>query len=230
MNKKINKFENKIKYKFNSKSNILLAFSHSSFTNENKDKKLQSNERLEFLGDSILNLLITEYLYFNYPNLSEGELTKARANIVCESSLFNCANNINIGEYLFLGKGEELTGGRSRPSILSDCFECVVGAIFIDGGIENARKFIINQMKSLIEDSATGSMFIDYKTELQEIIQRNNKNTIVYEIVDMKGPDHDKMFMCQVKVCDSVLGNGEGKTKKESEQSAAKSVLLKEKT
>ncbi|MCX7711045.1 MAG: ribonuclease III [Clostridia bacterium] len=224
---KLSQFENLIDYQFKDKSNLILALTHSSYANEFKDEKLTSNERIEFLGDSILNLIISEYIYFKYPKLSEGEMTRARAAIVCEQSLVRCSNNIGIGNYLLLGKGEELTGGRTRISILSDAFEAVIGAIYTDGGMEKAKLFVMSQMKHLIEDSMNGVVFMDYKTQLQEKIQKFSDHKIQYEILEEKGPDHNKIFVSQVKVSDEIMGTGEGRSKKEAEQSAAKSALEK---
>ncbi len=224
--KDFDQLENKISYMFKNKKNLILAMTHSSFANENKNAKLQSNERLEFLGDAVLNIVISEYIYLKFANLTEGEMTKARASIVCEQSLMKCANNIGIGSFLMLGKGEELTGGRMRPSILSDAFEALIGAIYLDGGMKNAKQFILGQMEKLIHDSINGAVFMDFKTQLQEIIQKEGDSKIVYEIIDEKGPDHEKVFVAQVKVSDRVIGKGNGKSKKEAEQAAARVALM----
>jgi len=220
-------FEKTIGYRFKLKRNLVLAFTHSSYANESKSKEIRSNERLEFLGDAVLNLVISEYIYNSCPEMTEGEMTKSRAVIVCESSLAKCANNINIGKFLLLGKGEELTGGRTRISILSDSFEAVIGAIFIDGGIKPAKNFILKQMQQIIHGSVHGTLFMDYKTELQELVQKNGEKKIVYEKIEESGPDHNKVFVLQVKVDGNVLGVGTGKTKKEAEQNAAKIALEK---
>ncbi len=225
--KNVSQLENVIDYTFKNKKNILLAMTHSSFANENKNVKLSSNERLEFLGDAVLNIVISETIYLKYSNLAEGEMTKVRANIVCEPSLMKCANEIRIGSFLLLGKGEELTGGRTRTSILSDAFEALIGAIYLDGGMKNAKAFIHSRMGKLIEDSVKGFIFLDFKTQLQEMVQKDGEKKIVYEIIDEKGPDHEKMFVAQVKVMDKVLGVGNGKSKKEAEQAAARSALEK---
>ncbi len=227
--KNIEKLENKISYKFKDKDNIILALTHSSYANEFKNEKLVSNERLEFLGDSILSVVVSENIYKNYSQLSEGEMTKFRANVVCEASLEHCAHNLNIGKYLLLGKGEELTGGRKRTSILSDAMEALIGAIYIDGGFDCAKEFVLNQMKEFIVDSIKGEIFMDYKTQLQEIAQKNNEQKISYEIIEEKGPDHNKLFVSQVKLDNQVIGVGEGRTKKEADQMAAKSFLDKTK-
>lgn len=227
LKKKINKLEKIIDYGFKDIDNVILALTHSSYANEFKEQKLKSNERIEFLGDSILNLIISEKIYFGFPKLSEGEMTRVRASIVCEQSLMQCADKINIGEYLLLGKGEELTGGRKRTSILSDSFEALIGAIYTDSGFDSARKFVMNQMKDTIDDAVKGFTFHDYKTQLQEIVQKSSDNRITYEILVEKGPDHNKVFVSQVKISDEVMGTGEGRSKKEAEQNAAKAALDK---
>jgi len=224
---KIAALEEKISYEFKNKDNLIRALTHSSFANENKHNKFVSNERLEFLGDAVLNVIISEKIYTQYSNLSEGEMTKARSTIVCETSLVNCANAIGISQYLLLGKGEELTGGRQRHSILADAFEAIIGAIYIDGGIESARSFIESTMSSIIEDAVKGYSYQDYKTQLQEKVQSKGNEKITYELIEEKGPDHDKTFITQVKINDQVMGIGKGKTKKEAEQHAAFLALEK---
>ncbi|WP_432665135.1 ribonuclease III [Wukongibacter baidiensis] len=218
-------FEEIINYKFKNKEFLYEALTHSSYANEKKFKKCNHNERLEFLGDSILGLVISDYLFINYPDLPEGELTKTRAKIVCETTLSNCAKSINLGEYLMLGKGEDATGGRQRPSLLADAFESIIGAIYLDGAIDSSREFILTTMKVVIKDALTGKIFIDYKTRLQELIQNDSNVKITYEIIDEKGPDHNKTFYTHVKRNNKVLGHGKGKSKKESEQNAAKMAL-----
>jgi ribonuclease III len=225
--KNLDKFEEIINYKFIDRVNIITALTHSSYANENKSEKLEFNERLEFLGDAVLNIAISEKIFKKQYGFAEGELTKIRANIVCEPSLEKCANEINIGEFLLLGKGEELTGGRRRTSILSDAFEAVIGAIYIDSGMENAKKFIYKHMKSLIDGSVKGDISLDYKTQLQEVIQKDSEAKISYEVIEEKGPDHNKIFVSQVKIKEVVVGVGEGRSKKEAEQSAAKKALEK---
>ncbi len=220
-------FEKKIQYSFKNKENLILAWTHSSYANEYKSEKLVSNERLEFLGDSVLSVVISENIYNNYSHLTEGEMTKFRANVVCEASLEKCANRLKVGQYLLLGKGEENSGGRKRTSILSDAVEALIGAIYIDGGFENAKMFVLNQMKKIIDESIKGKIFMDYKTQLQEIIQKSNEQRITYEIIEEKGPDHSKVFVSQVKLDNKVISVGEGRTKKEAEQMAAKASLKK---
>ncbi|MEG1141527.1 MAG: ribonuclease III [Clostridia bacterium] len=220
---KIDEFEKIINYKFEKKEYILEALTHSSYSNENKNYDF--NERLEFLGDSVLSIVISDYLFNNETELPEGELTKLRANIVCEESLSDVASEINLGEYILLGKGEDATGGRQRISILADAFEAVIAAIYLDGGIENARTFILNYMENIICDSRKGRIFRDYKTHLQEVLQGKGESNIWYKLVDEKGPDHNKRFIMQVGTNENVLGTGEGKSKKEAEQLAAKVAL-----
>lgn len=223
---KIEEIEKNINYFFTNKENLILALTHSSFANEHK-KSLKSNERLEFLGDAILNFTIAEFIFKEYPNLPEGEMTKYRANIVCESSLVICANNLHLGEYILLGRGERKNGGKNRTSILSDAFEALVGAIYIDSGIDRVRIFIKDQLSTIIENSINGVIFMDYKTRLQEIIQRTGDHRIIYDIISEIGPDHNKSFRVQVVVGNDVLGYGQGKNKKEAEQQAAKEALEK---
>ncbi len=227
LNEKISEFEKEIGYTFKNKDNAVLALTHSSYANENKHEKVQSNERLEFLGDAVLNIVISESIYTRHSELAEGDMTKVRANIVCEATLIKCSENLHIGDYLLLGKGEELTGGRSRISILSDAFEAIIGAIYIDGGMDKAREFIFRNMHHIIEDAVKGTLFLDFKTQLQEMVQKGNDCRIVYEIIDEKGPDHNKVFVTQVKVNNEVMGSGTGKSKKEAEQNAAKSAIEK---
>lgn len=221
----IEKFEKIINYKFENKEYILEALTHSSYSNENR--KYNFNERLEFLGDSVLGIVISDYLFIEEKKLPEGELTKLRANIVCEESLSEVAKEIELGVHMLLGKGEESTGGRQRISILADAFEAVIAAIYLDGGIENARKFILKYMKKIISDSRKGKIFRDYKTHLQEILQEKGENSINiwYKLIEEKGPDHNKLFIMQVGMNDTILGTGEGKSKKEAEQLAARIAL-----
>ena len=223
--KDLNMLEQKIGYTFINKAHLIKALTHSSYANENKHEKLQCNERIEFLGDAVLNIAISEKIFMKEFGFAEGEMTKVRANIVCEASLEKCANEIKIGEYLLLGKGEEITGGRRRTSILSDAVEALIGAIYIDSGLESAKKFIYTHMKELIEGSIKGTIFSDYKTQLQEKVQKDIESKIEYEIVEQKGPDHNKIFVSQVKLNDIIAGIGEGKSKKEAEQNAAKIAL-----
>ena len=218
-------FEQKINYEFKNKEYILEALTHSSYSNENKNYPF--NERLEFLGDSVLSIVISDYLFKKESKLPEGELTKIRANIVCEESLSEVSKNIHLGKYMLLGKGEEATGGRERISILADALEAVIAAIYLDGGIKCAREFILTNMEKIINDSIKGKIFRDYKTCLQEVLQSNGENNIWYKLIEEKGPDHNKRFVMEVGINDTVLGVGEGKSKKDAEQVAAKCALDK---
>ncbi len=227
MNKlRINELENKINYNFKQQDILIEALTHSSYANEKKRSKY--NERLEFLGDSVLGIIISDFLFKNYPELPEGDLTKTRAKIVCEPTLAECAKSIDIGQYLLLGRGEEVTGGRSRTSILADAFEAIIGAIYLDSDLYSAYEFVKFIMKDIIVDAVKGKIFIDYKTKLQEIIQNQGNNTLIYEIVNEDGPDHNKTFHTQVKMNNDIIGFGTGKSKKESEQNAAKMALRRE--
>lgn len=217
--------EKLIRYEFKDRNNLLLALTHSSYANEIKSRGLKHNERIEFLGDAVLNIIISENIFTSLPEYSEGELTKIRASIVCESSLMMCANTINLGEQLLLGKGEELTGGRTRSSILCDAFEALIGAIYVDGGLESTRRFVLKHMSEIIKDSIEGTIAKDFKTQFQEIIQKDSDKKITYEIVNEKGPDHNKQFIARVSVDSQLLGEGEGKSKKEAEQNAAREAI-----
>lgn len=218
-NREIKSFEKKINYFFNNKSLLKQALTHRSFVNEKKNYTIGHNERLEFLGDAVLELIVSDYLYKEYTNLKEGELTKLRASIVCELSLAEAARRINIGTYLYLGKGEELTGGRERDSILCDVFEAIIGAIYIDSNIDNARTYVYDHL--LCHITKNHHSFIDYKTSLQEQIQKYSTIPIEYEVLEEIGPDHNKRFVVQVSHKNKVLGLGMGRSKKEAEQKAA---------
>ncbi len=224
---KLKAFEEIIGYKFSDKMLLQTALTHSSYANENKGKKIQYNERLEFLGDSVLSLVVSNYLFENYKKLPEGDLTKVRATIVCERSLWECAANIEMGNYLILGKGEEQTGGRTRVSILADAFEALIAAIYLDGGFSVVREWLLGQLYDTIESAAKGKIFTDYKTALQEKVQSHGAADIRYEVAGESGPDHSKTFLVHVLVDDKCMGMGEGKSKKNAEQMAAQDALLK---
>lgn len=215
--------EKELGYSFKQSDRLTTALTHSSYANESK-KNISSNERLEFLGDSVLSLVVSDYLYKHYSHLAEGELTKLRASLVCEKSLSEFAKAINLGGYLLLGKGEQITGGASRPSILADAFEAVIAAIYLDGGIEAAGKFIMRFVEPTIA-SHKPKAFRDYKTALQEIIQQNPEEKLDYILVGESGPDHDKRFTVEVHINSNVIGKGNGKTKKDAEQHAAREAL-----
>jgi len=200
------------------------ALTHSSYANERKGK-FHHNERLEFLGDSILSLIVSEYLFLELPDVSEGNLTKLRASVVSERSLVNIASSIDLGKYILLGKGEEGTGGRKRASILADAFESLIAAIYLDRGIEQAKAFVLKYIKESIEWGLNGKGFRDYKTDLQEILQQESDKEIDYRIVEECGPDHDKAFVAKVYYGGVAIGSGFGKSKKEAEQQAACSAL-----
>lgn len=223
----LNELEKTIGYVFKDRSILIQALSHSSYTNEKKQSHLSSNERLEFLGDAVLNIVISEKIYLEQENLDEGEMTKARSLIVCEPSLTKSAIRIKLSKFMLLGKGEELTRGRTRSSIISDAFEALIGAIYLDGGMEKVKTFINDHMKEVILPAIKGDDFLDYKTQFQETVQKKGEIRISYEILREKGPDHDKTFTSQVKIEDKPMGIGKGKSKKEAEQNAAKNALMK---
>nr|WP_314496648.1 ribonuclease III [uncultured Peptostreptococcus sp.] len=220
----IRAFEDKIGYEFKDKTYIQTALTHSSFANEHKE--FNYNERLEFLGDSVLGLVVSDYLFRARNDLPEGKLTRLRANVVCEESLSAVARKINLGDHLFLGKGEKASGGSDRDSILADATEAVIAAIYLDGGFDQARDFILSNLRDTIAKNIDGNIFRDYKTILQEIIQGNN-GKISYKLVGESGPDHNKEFEMQVKCGQETIGIGKGKNKKEAEKEAARDALVK---
>ncbi len=214
-----------LNYQFNDHQLLETALTHSSFSNENKSKNGSSNERLEFLGDSIFNGIISNLLYHRLENCEEGELTKKRAAIVKESSLAECAMRLNLGDYLKLGKGEDNTGGRQRKSILADAMEAVIAAVYLDGGISSAGSFVLGAFSGIIEDAVSGDLYKDYKTAFQEKLQANGEVSISYVIENEVGPDHEKIFYVKLIAGGGVMGTGTGKTKKMAEQDAAKDAL-----
>ena len=219
----ISELEDRICYKFKNRNLIVNALSHSSYANENK-QPLGSNERLEFLGDSVLSIVVSEYLYTHLTSVAEGDLTKLRASLVCEKSLHSFALKIDLGRYLLLGKGEENTGGRERPSILADAFEAVIAAIYLDGGMEAARAHILRFMPKDLTKGAKAA-FGDFKTVLQEIVQKNPEEKVEYVLIGEEGPDHNKRFVVEVMLNSQVIGKGKGRSKKDAEQLAAKEAL-----
>ena len=219
----IEKFEQIIGYDFKDKKLLEQALSHSSYANERKTLG-GSNERLEFLGDSVLSIVVSDYLYKHFTQVAEGELTKLRASLVCEKSLHVFAKQIHLGDFLRLGKGEENTGGRERPSILADAFEAVIAAIYLDGGMEPAAKHILRFMPEDIEHGRK-PVFSDFKTVLQEIVQKNPEEKVEYVLIGEEGPDHNKRFVVEVRLNSQVIGKGKGRSKKEAEQLAAKEAL-----
>lgn len=212
-------------YTFQDQNTLRLALTHSSYANELRERKADYNERLEFLGDSVLGIVISEYVYANNPDFKEGELTKMRSKIVCESTLAEVASEIALGEYMLFGKGEALTGGRTRRSILADAFEALIAALYLDGGFDVVKSIIFNLMAEKIEMAEKGLIVDDYKTHLQELVQMNKDNRIKYELLEETGPDHRKSFRTAVKINQKIVGIGEGRSKKESEQEAAKMAL-----
>lgn len=215
--------EQRIGYRFQNIALLKQAITHSSYTNEQKIYKQKDYERLEFLGDAVLELVSSEFLFHEHDKFAEGELTKMRASMVCEPSLAFCARDLELGEFLLLGKGEENTGGRKRDSITSDAMEAVIGAIYLDGGMEQAKKFINRFILSDLEDK---QLFYDSKTNLQELIQGKLKKEFYYELLEESGPEHDKTFCVEVIMEGEVVGYGKGRTKKAAEQQAAYEALL----
>lgn len=223
--KKLIELETIIDYKFKDINNLKHAITHRSFANEHRNSQMKDNERLEFLGDAILDLIISKYLFDKYPAMPEGDLSKIRASIVCEGSLAKTARHMNLGEFILLGKGEEMTGGRTRSSILADAFEAVTGAIFVDGAFEDVVKFLQRTLIENVDNLSVDALYTDYKTILQENIQKDSMLPIHYEVTDEKGPDHDKDFYVSVYHGETCLGKGLGKSKKEAEQHAAQLAL-----
>lgn len=217
------KLEANLKYTFKNKELLKNALTHSSYANEKKGGA-SSNERLEFLGDSVLSVIASNYLFENFPELPEGNLTKLRASLVCEKSLCEFSKKLEIGEYLLLGKGEKANGGSTRPSILADAFEAVLAAMYLDGGMnvakEHVLRFISEELSHLEHEN-----FKDYKTELQEIIQKNPEEKLTYRLIEERGPDHNKNFVVEVHLNSNVIGKGSGHSKKKAEQMAARQAL-----
>ncbi len=214
-------FEKKIGYIFKNKEYLKTALTHSSYANENHS---ESNERLEFLGDSVLSLIVSESLFLAIGK-GEGDLSKTRASLVCESGLYELSKKIDLASYIMLGKGEEQSGGRGRPSLISDAFEAVLAAMFLDSDFETVKSWLLRLMEEELKAAAQKRNFGDYKTMLQERTQKGTKGRVSYRIVSESGPDHDKSFVCQVAVDGIKIAEGTGKTKKEAEQQAAKSAL-----
>lgn len=219
----IENLEQRIGYSFKDKILLRQALMHSSYTNEHHLHKENCNERLEFLGDAVLELSSSEYLFKLYPDKPEGELTKLRASLVCEPALALSSRQIGLGEYLLMGKGEELTGGRERPSIVSDAVEALIGAIYLDGGFASAKEFIL---RCILNDIENKQLFYDSKTILQEMVQSQYEESLSYKLLREEGPDHNKSYEVQVLLGTSVLGKGRGRTKKAAEQEAAYQGIL----
>lgn len=218
----IKEFQEKIGYQFQQEGLLRQALTHSSYANEHRMKKLSDNERLEFLGDAVLEIVTSDFLYHEHSDVPEGELTRVRASIVCEQTLAFCTRTLNLGDYLFLGKGEDQTGGRKRKSILSDAFEAIIGAIYLDGGFANAKEFIHRFVLNNVEHM---QLFYDSKTILQEVVQGEHEQ-LTYVLTDESGPDHNKSFTVRACIGERVIGSGTGHTKKAAEQEAAYQALL----
>ena len=218
--------EQKIGYRFSSRHLLTLALTHSSYANEHKAQNIVCNERLEFVGDSVLGFICAEYLYSRFGSKPEGELSKIRSSLVCESALDIYAKQIGLGSFLLLGHGEELAGGRERPSILSDAFEALIAAIYLDGGMEKAKEFVLPFITSALDnDKKTHVLNRDYKTALQEIVQKNRGEKLSYRTLESNGPDHERSFVVEVLINSNPIGRGHGKSKKEAEQMAAHEAL-----
>jgi len=221
---KLQELENQLGLDFSNKELLKTAITHSSFANQKK--KVEFNERLEFLGDSVLQLIISEYLYTNFSEKYEGYLTKIRSLIVCENSLCDIASGWDLGKYMNMSKGEEITGGRNRVSILADCVEAVIAAIYLDKGIEYSKNFILDNFKAIIDKAISNEIVLDYKTKLQEIYQQSGEVQISYELVKFEGPPHKRKFFVDLSIEGSIKGSGQGNSKKEAEQNAAKEVIV----
>lgn len=217
------RLEQNLKYTFKNKELLKNALAHSSYANEKKGSAT-SNERLEFLGDSVLSIIVSEHIYKNFPNLPEGQLTRLRASLVCEKTLCEFSKQLQVGDCLLLGKGERANGGSERPSILADAFEAILAAIYLDGGMEPAKRHVLRFVQSELSHLEHEN-FKDYKTELQEIIQRNPEEKLTYVLTGESGPDHDKCFTVEVHLNSNVIGKGSGHSKKNAEQAAARQAL-----
>ena len=224
MTDKLRELEKKIGYEFRDFSLLKRAMMHSSYTNEKHLPKYECNERLEFLGDAVLELVSSEFLFRESPTMPEGELTKTRASMVCEPSLALCARDLDLGSYLLLGKGEEATGGRERDSVTSDAMEALIGAVYLDGGFTNAKEFIHRYVLTDLEDK---KLFYDSKTIFQEMVQAEKRAGVTYRLLKEEGPDHNKSFYVQVLIGEEPYGDGKGRTKKAAEQQAAYRAILK---
>lgn len=224
MSEKLKELEMRIGYHFRNKGLLKRAMMHSSYINEKHLPKHECNERLEFLGDAVLELVSSEFLYQEHPTVSEGELTRVRASMVCEPSLAFCARDIELGSYLLLGKGEEATGGRERDSVTSDAMEALIGAIYLDSGFTSAKEFI---HRFILSDLENKKLFFDSKTILQEIVQAQEGKTVVYQLMGEDGPDHNKVFFVEAHINGKRYGTGKGRTKKAAEQEAAYQAILK---
>lgn len=221
---KLHEFQEKAKLKFINEALFIQAFTHSSYVNEHRGQPFKDNERLEFLGDAVLEITVSQYLFTHFPKMSEGEMTKLRAAIVCEPSLVKLAEDLQFGQLILLGKGEEMTGGRERPALLADVFEAFIGALYLDQGLDPVYRFLADHVFPKITDGQFAQV-IDYKSQLQEFIQQDNLGEISYQIIEEKGPAHNREFVSEVFLNDQSLGIGIGRSKKEAEQRAAAKAL-----
>ena len=217
------RLQEEIGYTFRDQELLLTALTHRSYFNEHREERPRNNERLEFLGDAVLELVSSEFLYHMEPEQPEGQMTRMRASIVCEPTLAFCTQTLKLGEYLYLGRGEETTGGRFRDSIISDAMEALIGAIYLDGGFANAKEFIL---RFILNDLEHKKLFFDSKTILQEVVQADYEEQLNYELIAESGPDHDKSFTVAARIGEKVIGRGSGHTKKAAEQEAAYQALL----
>ena len=222
----LNELQNNLQYKFKNIKLLKNALAHTSYVHEHSEQS-KSNERLEFLGDTILNLSISERIYRHVPEISEGDMSKIRATVICEDSLYEAALRLNYDKFIMLGIGEERLGGRKRPSILADAFEAVIAAIYLDSDFYVAKDFVLRNLGKAADEAIGKLGEKDHKTKLQEILQKNNTKKIAYEIIDEKGPAHKREYIAIVKLGNEVLGQGSGKSKKEAEQNAANTALEK---
>ncbi|MGN9077771.1 ribonuclease III [Oliverpabstia intestinalis] len=216
--RELKELEKRIGYHFQNPELLEKALRHSSYANEHKMNRIECNERLEFLGDAVLELVSSEHLFAQFPQMPEGELTRLRASLVCEPTLAFCAREIELGSFLRLGKGEEMTGGRHRDSVTSDALESVIGAVYLDGGFANAKEFVL---RYVLNDMEHKKLFFDSKTIFQEMVQGNIPGEISYHLLGESGPDHDKTFSVEVWIGEQCMGQGSGRTKKAAEQMAA---------
>lgn len=225
MNNFTREFEEKLNYDFKDKSLLETALTHSSYCIGMTNKAMHNNERLEFLGDAFLDAIISEELYARLPQVEEGTLTKMRAKVVCEETLAECGASISIGSFIRLGKGEEKSGGRTRESITADAVEAVIGAMFLDGGYECVRTFVLSLFGQAVEKALSGKLHTDYKSEIQERVQGSSHKPLIYKVTGTDGPDHDKVFYVDLFLGEELIGRGSGKSKKEAERNAAKEAL-----
>ena len=224
MNRKLEKLEQVIGYKFNDRDLLAHAMTHSSYANEKHWEKARNNERLEFLGDAVLELVSSDFLFHKYSHMPEGEMTRTRASMVCEQALAYCAGEIHLGEYLMLGRGEEATGGRERASVVSDAMEALIGSIYLDGGFASAKEFI---HKFILNDLENKQLFYDSKTILQEMVQGMGREALTYELLGEDGPEHNRVYETCAKIGGREIGRGQGRSKKAAEQMAAYRGILK---